>query len=140
MTEFLFVFGSDKKFSTFQHGLHHHGCRIGKAHHSFKLQSQVLFSFDVKRNTAYIRLMHRSHYFGHHRKTCSACKCKNFLFIAGHKFVDHRNACRMQKCLHKVRYNVTIVGNGINNPADSRYVDPIKFHLIARGTGSIHDP
>ena len=139
MAEFLFVFGSDKSSVPFNMGCNHHGCRIGKAHHSFKLQSQVLFSLMLSVTPP----------------TSDLCTGPTTLATTG-KLVRRANAStssllpdkirRPQKCLPHAKCfvqsegNVTIVGNGINNPADSRYVDPIKFHLIARRTGSIHDP
>ena len=51
MSEFLFIFCTNKQFRTFQHRLYHNCPCISNLHHTIEFQCQMLLTFNVQNDT-----------------------------------------------------------------------------------------
>ena len=92
----------------------------------------MLFPFNVQYYAADIRFMYRTYYFGYYRESTSTGKIHDFLLFIGNKFIDQWNTGCVQQCLHIMRFDVSILRDGINDTTDSRYIDSEQFNLRHR--------
>ena len=51
MSEVFLILGTEEQLTPLQHGLHHHGFHIRKAHHTFELEHKMFLAADIQRDT-----------------------------------------------------------------------------------------
>ena len=128
-----------EELGALNHLLHHDGGGFGYLHHAVELCRQHLLGADVQRHTAHVALVDGPNDLGHYGIAALLGKGANVVFLSTHKLGHRGDAGCRQQLVNKIRGDITISVDAVDDTADARHINTVDDHILVGGSRRLHN-